>query len=33
LRKNKRLSGEDIKAVEAFIEFLMEKKDEDRRAH
>ncbi len=33
LRKNKRLSEEDIKAVEAFIEFLMEKKDEDRRAH
>jgi transcriptional regulator with XRE-family HTH domain len=33
LRKNKRLSEEDIKAVEAFIEFLMEKKDEDRRTH
>jgi len=33
LRKNKRLSEEDIKAIEAFIEFLMEKKDEGRRAH
>jgi len=31
LRKNKRLSGEDIKAVEAFIGFLMEKKEGERR--
>jgi hypothetical protein len=31
LRKNKRLSGEDIKAVEAFIEFLMEKKEGEKR--
>jgi transcriptional regulator with XRE-family HTH domain len=33
LRKNKRLSEEDINAIEAFIELLIKKKDENKRTH